>query len=174
MPSHMGIEEAQECWRDVQLRLSGISSPSALLTTGANSTAINIYSIAKIGVGLAGFFAPALCASSKTPFKFGSRAFNRSASTTTANPAPGGEAELSIAVRLTAARDIVLGLLMRDTTSAVVVRALQADVLVSIFDTAAAAFGYVEGTLSKETATGVAGFALSFAAFASYILSSSS
>ncbi|GAA5822811.1 hypothetical protein JCM11251_004388 [Rhodosporidiobolus azoricus] len=68
----------------------------------------------------------------------------------------------------------ITGLLMRDTTSAVVVRALQADVLVSIFDTAAAAFGYVEGTLSKETATGVAGFALSFAAAAAWILSSSS
>ncbi|GAA5894795.1 hypothetical protein JCM6882_006682 [Rhodosporidiobolus microsporus] len=82
----------------------------------------------------------------------------------------GNESELSIAVRHTAARDVVLGLVMRDTTSAVVVRALQADILVSVFDTAAAAFGYVEGTLSKETATGVAGFALSFAAFGLYIL----
>ncbi|GAA5894817.1 hypothetical protein JCM6882_006686 [Rhodosporidiobolus microsporus] len=149
--------------------VSGISSPASLLTTGANSTAINVYSVAKIGVGLAGFFAPALCASSKTPFKYASRAFSRTANTTP-NPPAGNESELSIAVRLTAARDVVLGLLMRDTTSAVVVRALQADILVSVLDTAAAAFGYVEGTLSKETATGVAGFALSFAAFGLYIL----
>ncbi|GAA6004690.1 hypothetical protein JCM10207_000983 [Rhodosporidiobolus poonsookiae] len=150
--------------------MSGLSSPASLITVNAQSTPINIYSILKIGVGLSGLLAPALCASSKTPFKYASRSFSRTASTTTANPPPGNEAELSLSVRLTAARDIVLGLLMRDTTAAVVVRALQADILISVLDTAAAAAGYVEGTLSKETATGVAGFALSFAAFGLYIL----
>lgn len=43
----------------------------------------------------------------------------------TVNPAPGSASEGALAVRLTAARDAVIGLLMRDTTAAVVVRALQ-------------------------------------------------
>ncbi|BGP13762.1 hypothetical protein JCM10213_006407 [Rhodosporidiobolus nylandii] len=148
--------------------MSGLSSPASLITVNAQSTPINIYSILKIGVGLSGLLAPAFCASSKTPFKYASRAFNRSTANTTQSP--NADSELSLGVRLTASRDIVLGLLMRDTTAAVVVRALQADILCSFIDTAAAAAGYIEGTLSKETATGVAGFALSFAAFGFYIL----
>ncbi|GAA5848224.1 hypothetical protein JCM8547_004449 [Rhodosporidiobolus lusitaniae] len=147
--------------------MSGLSSPASLITVNAQSTPINIYSIAKIGVGLTGLLAPAFAASTNLPFKYSARGINRPANTT-------ANADLvqssSLGVRLTAARDIVLGLLMRDTTAAVVVRALQADILASILDTAAAASGYIEGSLSKETATGVAGFALSFAAFGLYIL----
>lgn len=44
----------------------------------------------------------------------------------TATPASGSPSESALAVRLVAARDIALGLLMRDTTASVVVRALQA------------------------------------------------
>lgn len=37
----------------------------------------------------------------------------------------GSESELAVAVRLTATRNIALGLLLRDSTSAIVVRALR-------------------------------------------------
>ncbi|GAA6029295.1 hypothetical protein JCM8097_003608 [Rhodosporidiobolus ruineniae] len=93
--------------------MSGLSSPASLITVNVQSTPISIYSVLKIGVGLSGLLAPALCASSKTPFKYASRAFSRTANTSTANPAPGNEAKLTLAVRLTAARDIVLALLAK-------------------------------------------------------------
>ncbi|GJN88694.1 hypothetical protein Rhopal_001660-T1 [Rhodotorula paludigena] len=63
-----------------------------------------------------------------------------------------------------------LRLLMRDTTAAVVVRALQADAIISILDILSAGACYLEGSLSREVALGTAGFAGSFLAYALYLL----
>ena len=59
---------------------------------------------------------------------------------------------------------------MRDTTASVVVRALQADIFVSLLEIASTAAGYIEGTLSQETAISVAGFSAVFASFGLWIL----
>lgn len=82
---------------------------------------------------------------------------------------------------------------MRDTTASVVVRALQAgqsflpptlmhrhpvltrvripaDIFVSLLEIASTAAGYIEGTLSQETALSVAGFSTVFASFGLWIL----
>ncbi|GAA6047647.1 hypothetical protein JCM3770_001607 [Rhodotorula araucariae] len=152
--------------------MSGLSSPASLLTANASSTGINIYSLLKIGIGATGLLLPAFATTTSTPFKYAARgqlkASKPTANTTT--PAAGSPSEGALAVRLTAARDVVLGLLMRDTTAAVVVRALQADVVISILDILSAGAGYVEGTLSKELALSTAGFAGSFLAYGLYLL----
>ncbi|BGP45871.1 hypothetical protein JCM10450v2_001706 [Rhodotorula kratochvilovae] len=153
--------------------MSGLSSPSSLLTANASSTGINIYSILKIGIGATGLLLPAFATTTSTPFKSDAARGQLKASKPTANtvnPAPGSPSEGALAVRLTAARDVVLGLLLRDTTAAVVVRALQADVVISILDILSAGAGYLEGTLSKELALSTAGFAGSFLAYGLYLL----
>ncbi|BGP22715.1 chloride channel proteink [Rhodotorula toruloides] len=152
--------------------MSGLSSPTSLITANAQSTAINVYSIAKIGIGLTGLLLPAFATTTSTPFKYAARGQLKASKPTanTVNPAPGHPAEGSLAIRLVAARDVALGLLLRDTTAAVVVRALQADAFVSLLELLSVGAGYLEGSLSKETAISVAGFSASFAAFALYIL----
>ncbi|GAA5852910.1 hypothetical protein JCM3766R1_004893 [Sporobolomyces carnicolor] len=161
--------------------MSGLSSPSSWLTLQTHQRSVNLLSIIKIGTGLAGFLAPAFCASTKTPFRYGSRGFGASTRSgpqgATASVSvghnttrPGDASELAIAVRLTAARDIILGLLMRDSTAAVVTRAVQADLITDILDIAAAGLGWIEGGLSKESALSVVGFAGSAAALSLYIL----
>ncbi|GAA5840954.1 hypothetical protein JCM5353_003699 [Sporobolomyces roseus] len=156
--------------------MSGLSSPSSWLTLQTHQRSVN-----KIGTGLAGFLAPAFCASTKGPFRYGSRGFSASTKSgsqgATASVSvghnttqPGDASELAIAVRLTAARDIILGLLMRDSTAAVVTRAVQADLITDVLDIAAAALGWIEGGLSRESALSVAGFAGSAAALSLYIL----
>ncbi|GAA6005022.1 uncharacterized protein JCM10292_002601 [Rhodotorula paludigena] len=152
--------------------MSGLSSPASLLTANASSTGINIYSILKIGIGATGLFLPAFATSTTTPFKYAARGQIKASKPTanTVNPAPGSPQEGALAVRLTAARDVVIGLLMRDTTAAVVVRALQADAIISILDILSAGAGFLEGSLSRELALGTAGFAGSFLAYALYLL----
>ncbi|GAA5978359.1 hypothetical protein JCM10908_004327 [Rhodotorula pacifica] len=152
--------------------MSGLSSPSALITANAASTSINVYSIAKIGLGLAGLLLPAFTTTTSTPFKFAARGQFKASKPTanTATPAAGSPSESALAVRLVAARDIALGLLLRDTTASVVVRALQADIFVSLLEIASTAAGYIEGTLSQETALSVAGFSAVFASFGLWIL----
>merc|ERR1711939_185759 len=116
--------------------------------------------ILKIGIGATGLILPAFATTTTTPFKFAARGQIRASKPTanTVNPAPGSASEGALAVRLTAARD------------AVVVRALQADVVISILDILSAGAGYLEGTLSKELALSTAGFAGSFLAFGLYLL----
>ncbi|KAK4053826.1 hypothetical protein OIV83_001482 [Microbotryomycetes sp. JL201] len=138
--------------------MSAISSPSSLLTVHASSTPIQILSIARIAAGLGAFIAPAF---------FTQRAFKFSANKTGGGvqvggsighntTQPGQDSELGLAVRLFATRDFVLGLLLRDSTAAVVTRALQAGLISSLLDLAAAGLGYVEGTLSPETGGAIA------------------
>ncbi|GAA5910281.1 uncharacterized protein JCM6883_001140 [Sporobolomyces salmoneus] len=54
--------------------------------------------------------------------------------------------------------------------AAVVTRAVQADLISDVLDIAAAALGWIEGGLSKESAISVVGFAGSAAALSLYIL----
>ncbi|ORY61931.1 hypothetical protein BCR35DRAFT_355160 [Leucosporidium creatinivorum] len=152
--------------------MSAFSSPSSLITVHASSTPIQILSVARIAAGLGAFIAPAF---------FTSRAFGFTASKgpggvsvggsvghNTTNP--GNESELSVAVRLFGARDIALGLLLRDSTAAVVTRALQVGVIADSLDILAAALGFIEGNLSTEVATAVAGIGAATAAAQLWIL----
>lgn len=154
--------------------MSGLSSPSAWLTTSVQSTNVNLYSsvippsysrstvadlldfspsfphppaasprsvrlfpafpaflpyssspLVPAGVGLTGLLAPAFASnvsSPYNPFKYAARGVSKPANTAVTVADVQASA---LATRLTASRDIVLGLLMRDTTAAVVVRALQ-------------------------------------------------
>ncbi|SCV69003.1 BQ2448_2023 [Microbotryum intermedium] len=152
--------------------MSGFSSPGSLLTVNASSTPIQVLSVAKVAAGLAAFIAPAF---------FTTRAFGFSASkgpngvsvggsvgSNTTNP--GNESELSVAVRLFGARDIALGLLLRDSTSAVVVRALQVGVIADSLDILAAGLGWIEGNLSPEVATAVGSIGAVLSAYQLWIL----
>ncbi|PLW17395.1 hypothetical protein PCANC_14641 [Puccinia coronata f. sp. avenae] len=182
---------------------NAISSPSALFTTQAYSTHIQLLSIARLGLGLGAFIAPALftqksgspvynfpsddlfrtstrvlmlrntlppLSHSPTSSVFG---FTRTRSvndSNNSNPSAGSPEELSIAVRLFGARDIGLGLLLRDSASAVVERGLQMGCLADILSICGAGFGYIEGTLSQEVASGVGLVGLVLAGFQAYIL----
>lgn len=152
--------------------MSAISSPSSLLTVHASTTSINVLSALKITAGLAAFIAPSL---------YASRAFGFSASKTRGGASagismganttqPGDEAEQSLAIRLFGARDIALGLLLRDSTAAVVTRALQVGVIADGFDVLAVVLGWVEGNLSPEVATAVGVIAASTGAFQLWVL----
>ncbi|KAK4058819.1 hypothetical protein OIO90_000265 [Microbotryomycetes sp. JL221] len=138
--------------------MSAISSPSSLLTVHASSTPIQILSIARIAAGLGAFIAPAFF--TQRAFKFSA---NKSGGGVQVGGSvghnttqPGNESEMSLAVRLFATRDFILGLLLRDSSAAVVTRVLQAGLISSLLDVAAAGLGYVEGTLSPETGGAVA------------------
>jgi hypothetical protein len=65
-------------------------------------------------------------------------------------PKAGSPEELTLAIRLFGSRDIALGLLLRDSASAVVERAVQIGLVSSGLDLAATAFGFVEGNISSE------------------------
>jgi hypothetical protein len=65
-------------------------------------------------------------------------------------PKAGSPEELTLAIRLFGSRDIALGLLLRDSASAVVERAVQIGFVSSGLDLAATAFGFIEGTISTE------------------------
>ncbi|OAV90578.1 hypothetical protein PTTG_06178 [Puccinia triticina 1-1 BBBD Race 1] len=146
---------------------NAISSPSALFTTQAYSTHIQLLSIARLGLGLGAFIAPALF--TQNIFGF-TKTRDGSAQNSNPNPSAGSAEELSIAVRLFGARDIGLGLLLRDSASAVVERGLQMGCLADILSVCGAGFGYIEGTLSQEVATGVGLVGLVLAGFQAYIL----
>ena len=78
--------------------------------------------------------------------------------------------EGAVSARMLGSRDIAIGLLLRDVSSAVVARALQVSVLTDVLDLAAAAWGYFEGSLTQEVALSVAGVASATGAFSLYIL----
>ncbi|CAH7670183.1 hypothetical protein BY996DRAFT_4582054 [Phakopsora pachyrhizi] len=143
-----------------------ISSPSSLLTTQAYSTHIQLLSITRLGLGIGAFIAPALF--TQNIFGFQKRELKKGSST--ANPSAGSPEELSVAIRLFGARDIGLGLLLRDSATAVVERALQIGTLVDVLTAGSAAFGYLEGSLSQEIATAVGVVGLVLAGFQTYIL----
>ncbi|KAH9453978.1 hypothetical protein MJO28_006989 [Puccinia striiformis f. sp. tritici] len=147
---------------------NAISSPSALFTTQAYSTHIQLLSIARLGLGLGAFIAPALF--TQNIFGFTKTRDVNSNNTNNSTPSAGSPEELSIAVRLFGARDIGLGLLLRDSASAVVERGLQMGCLADILSVCGAGFGYIEGTLSQEVATGVGLVGLVLAGFQAYIL----
>lgn len=145
---HDSQDQLKSSSADLELpHRSAFSSPASLLTVQSSSTAINVLSLVKITAGLGAFIAPGAhfpphwgCRETdvvplQTAF-FTSRAFGFSASkglggvsagaSIGANTTqPGDAAEQSIAVRLFGARDIGLGLLLRDSTAAVVARALR-------------------------------------------------
>jgi len=149
--------------------MSAISGPGSLLTVHASSTQIQILSIAKLAAGLTAFIAPAFF--TQRVFGFTQRTTaGSSATASSTTPRSGSPEELSISVRMSGARDIGLGLLLRDSTSAVVTRALQIGVITDILDIIAAAGGFVEGNLSREVATAVAGTAAVLATFQLWIL----
>ncbi|KNZ43933.1 uncharacterized protein VP01_96g9 [Puccinia sorghi] len=132
----------------------------------AYSTHIQLLSIARLGLGLGAFIAPALFTQNVFGFTK-TRSVNDSNSS---NPSSGSPEELSIAVRLFGARDIGLGLLLRDSASAVVERGLQMGCLADLLSICGAGFGYMDGTLSQEVATGVGLVGLVLAGFQAYIL----
>ncbi|KAG0152193.1 hypothetical protein CROQUDRAFT_315484 [Cronartium quercuum f. sp. fusiforme G11] len=149
---------------------NAISSPSALFTTHAHSTPIQILSVARLGIGLGAFIAPAFF--SQTLFGFQSTA-NKTSNNNTVNSTSvkaGSPEELSVAIRLFGVRDIGLGLLLRDSASAVVERALQIGLIVDLLGLVSAGFGFVEGTLSQEIATAVGTVAAVFAGVQAYVL----
>ncbi|KAI5477788.1 hypothetical protein MNV49_005872 [Pseudohyphozyma bogoriensis] len=152
--------------------MSALSSPYSLLTVHASSTPINAISIIKIGAGLAAFFAPAAYASRSFAFSANKSSTGASAGASVgANTTKAGSTvEATNAIRLTGARDIALGLLLRDSTAAVVTRALQVGVVVDILDILAAGLGIIEGNVSTEVATAVAGIAAASGAFQLWIL----
>lgn len=76
----------------------------------------------------------------------------------------------STAARLLGSRDIALGLLLRDVSSAVVTRAIQVGVITDALDIAAALWGFLEGSLTQEVALSVSGVAAATGAFSLYIL----
>lgn len=148
-----------------------ISPPSSLFTTQAYSTHIQLLSIARLGLGLGAFIAPTLF--TQNVFGFNNhrrRNLSDGQSTSNSNPSAGSSEELSIAVRLFGARDIGLGLLLRDSTSAVVERALQIGCLADVLSICGAGFGYIEGTLSQEVASAVGLVGVVLAGFQAYIL----
>ncbi|EFP75953.1 hypothetical protein PGT21_004321 [Puccinia graminis f. sp. tritici] len=146
---------------------NAISSPSALFTTQAYSTHIQLLSIARLGLGLGAFIAPALF--TQNIFGF-TKTRDVTSNNNSSSPSAGSAEELSIAVRLFGARDIGLGLLLRDSASAVVERGLQMGCLADILSVCGAGFGFIEGTLSQEVATGVGLVGLVLAGFQAYIL----
>ncbi|KAM0753852.1 hypothetical protein T439DRAFT_322737 [Meredithblackwellia eburnea MCA 4105] len=152
--------------------MSAISSPASLLTVHTSSTSIQVLSLIRITAGLGAFIAPAL---------FASRTFGFSASKGRAGAAagvsvgantthPGDAAEQSLAIRLFGSRDIALGLLLRDSTAAVVTRAIQVGVISDVLDLVASVLGWVEGNLSPEVATASGGLAAVGAAFQIWVL----
>ncbi|KAK4704272.1 hypothetical protein P7C70_g1933, partial [Phenoliferia sp. Uapishka_3] len=155
--------------------MSAFSSPSSLLTVHASSTSIQVLSVLKIGTGLAAFIAPSLYASRAFGFSASKGPGGASAGISVgANTTkPGDEAEQSLAIRLFGARDIALGLLLRDSTAAVVTRALQVGAIADAFDVLAVVLGWVEGNLSPEVATAVGAVSASVGAYQLWILNRS-
>jgi len=146
-----------------------MSSPSALLTVRANTTQIQILSLARVATGVSAFFAPAFF--TQRFFGFTQRTTGESSATaSTTTPKAGSPEETTLAIRLFGARDIALGLLLRDSASAVVERGLQIGLISSCLDILAAGLGFIEGNLSREIATTVAGISGGVAIFQAYIL----
>ncbi|EGG09915.1 uncharacterized protein MELLADRAFT_60915 [Melampsora larici-populina 98AG31] len=149
---------------------NALSSPSALFTTHAYSTHIQILSVARLGLGLGALIAPAFF--SQTLFGFQSLG-NKTSNNNTANNTSvraGSPEELSVAIRLFAVRDIGLGLLLRDSASAVVERSLQVGMIVDLLSVLSAGIGFIEGTLSQEVATAVGTVGAVMAGVGAYVL----
>lgn len=135
---------------------------STLFSVNKSSTAVQTLSAIKLVAGLSAFIAPAFF--SARAYKFRGLGSN----TSTAVVANSGEGAVS--ARMLGARDVGLGLLLRDGSAAVVARAIQISVLTDALDLAAAAWGYFEGSLSQEVALSVSGVAAVTGAFSLYIL----
>jgi len=148
---------------------NAISSPSALLTVHASSTQIQILSLARLATGLGAFFAPAFFTQKFYGFTQRTHA-GASATASTTTPKAGSPEETTLAIRLFGARDIAIGLLLRDSASAVVERAVQIGFISSGLDILAAGLGFIEGNLSREIATAVATAAGVVGAFQAWIL----
>ncbi|KEI37717.1 uncharacterized protein L969DRAFT_89686 [Mixia osmundae IAM 14324] len=146
-----------------------MSSPSALLTTHVHSNQIQVLSVARLAIGGVAFFAPAFF--TQRFFGFTQRTSSGSSATaSTTSTKAGSPEETTLAIRLFATREVVFGLLLRDSSSSVVERALQVGLINSVLDIGATVFGFVEGNLSREIATAVGGFAALSALFQAYIL----
>ncbi|KAH8928895.1 hypothetical protein BT69DRAFT_1346352, partial [Atractiella rhizophila] len=78
--------------------------------------------------------------------------------------------ELTLALRLFGAREIGLGLLLRDSSSVVIQRALQICAISDAIDIVAAGVGFIEGSLSREIATAVGGLGAVLSAYSLWIL----
>ncbi|MBW0495257.1 hypothetical protein O181_034972 [Austropuccinia psidii MF-1] len=145
---------------------NAISSPSALFTVHTCSTHIQLLSIARLGVGLGAFFAPTLF----TQNVFGFQKRHKQIAQSSHNPEAGSPEELSLAVRFFGARDIGLGLLLRDQAASIVQRGVQVGCLVDILSIFGAGFGYLDGSLSQEVASAVGVVSLVLTGIQVYIL----
>lgn len=135
---------------------------STLFSVNKSSTAVQTLSAIKLVAGLSAFIAPAFF--SARAYRFKGLGTNTSTVVTTST------GEGAVSARMLGSRDVAVGLLLRDASSAVVARALQVSVLTDALDLAAAAWGYFEGSLSQEVALSVSGVAAVTGAFSLYIL----